>query len=242
MGNRWGNSGNSGRFYFFGLQNHCGGWLQLQNKKTLAPRKKSYDKPRKHNKKQRHYFAYKGSSSKVMVFPVVMYGCHVWKLDHKEGWAPKNWCFWTVLLEKTLEALMDCKEIKPVHPKGNQFWIFTGRTDAEAEAPIFGPPDVKSQLTGKDTDPGLRLKIGGEEGDRGWDGWMASLTQWTWIWTTPGDGEGQGSLTCCSPWGCKSWTQLSNWTTNSVCEITSSLHLWALFWMYMTHQKNFNTK
>ena len=88
-----------------------------------------------------------------MVFPVVMYGCHVWKLDH-EGWAPKNWCFWTVLLEKTLEALMDCKEIKPVHPKGNHSWIFIGRTDAEAEAPILQPPDAKSRLTGKDPDAG----------------------------------------------------------------------------------------
>ena len=88
---------------------------------------------------------------KAMVFPVVMYGC---ELDHKEGRAPKNWCFWTVVLEKTLESPLDCKEIQPVNPKGNQSWIFTGRSDAEAEAPIFWPSDVKSWLIGKDPDSG----------------------------------------------------------------------------------------
>ena len=88
---------------------------------------------------------------KVMIFPVVMYGC---ELDHKEGWALKNLCFWTVVLEKTLKSSLDCKEIKPVNPKGNQLWIFIGRIDAKAEAPILWPPDAKSQLTGKDPDTG----------------------------------------------------------------------------------------
>ena len=88
---------------------------------------------------------------KAMVFPVVMYGC---ELDHKEGWVPKNWCFWTVVLEKTLESPLDCKEIKLVNPKGNQPWIFTGRTDTETEAPILWPPDAKSRLNGKDPDAG----------------------------------------------------------------------------------------
>ena len=78
----------------------------------------------------------------------------IWELDHKEGWTPKNWCFWSVMLEKTLESPLDCKEIKPLSPKGNQFWIFIGRTDAEAEAPILWPPDVKSQLIWKDRDAG----------------------------------------------------------------------------------------
>ena len=87
--------------------------------------------------------------AKAMVFPVVMYGC---ELDYKESWAPKNWRFWTVELEKTLESPLDCKEIQPDHPKGNQSWIFTGRTDAEAETPILGPPDAKSWLIGKDSD------------------------------------------------------------------------------------------
>ena len=100
----------------------------------LAPWKKSYDK--QHIKKQRHYFANKGPSSQSCGFP----SSHVWmwELDHKEGWAMKNRCFQTVVLEKTLESPLDCKEIKPVNPKGNQPWIFIGRTDAEAEAPIFG--------------------------------------------------------------------------------------------------------
>ena len=96
-------------------------------------------------KKQRHYFANKGLSSQSYGFsssPVWM-----WELEHKASWAPKNWCFWIVVLEQTLESLLDCKEIQPVHPKGNQFWIFTGRTTAEAEAPILWPPDGKSRLT-----------------------------------------------------------------------------------------------
>ena len=79
---------------------------------------------------------------KAMVFPVVMYGCESW--DYKESWAPKNWCFWTVVLEKTLESPLDCKEIQPVHPEGDQSWLFIGRTDAEAETPILWPPDVKN--------------------------------------------------------------------------------------------------
>ena len=102
----------------------------------LAPWKKSYDLARQHIKKQRHYFANKGPSSQSYGFS----SSHVWmwELDYKESWAPKNWCFWTVALEKTLESPLDSKEIQPVHPKGNQSWIFIGRTDAEAEAPILG--------------------------------------------------------------------------------------------------------
>ena len=114
--------------------------------KTLAPWKKSYDQPRQHSKKQRHYFANKGPYSQSYGFS----SGHVWmwELDHKESWSPKNWCFWTVVLERTLESLLDCKEIQPVHPKGNQSWIFIGRTDSEAEAPILWSPDAKSQLIG----------------------------------------------------------------------------------------------
>ena len=116
---------------------------------------------------------------KATVFPVVMYGC---ELDHKESWAPKNWCFWTVVLEKTLESPFGCKEIQPVHPKGNWCWIFIGRTDAEAEAeaPILWPPDVKNWLIGKDPDAGEDWRWE-EKGSTGWDGWIASLTQWTWV-------------------------------------------------------------
>ena len=108
-----------------------------------------------------------------MVFPVVIYGML------------KNWCFWTVVLEKTLERLLDSKEIKPINPIGNELWIFIGRTDAEAEAPILGPLDAKSWLTGKDW-CWERLKAGGEGDDRGWDGWMVSPTQRTWVWINSG--------------------------------------------------------
>ena len=136
MANRWGKSGNSGRFYFLGLKNHCEWGLQPQNSQMLAPWKKSYDKPRQHIKKQKHDFANKGSNSQSFGFP----SSHVWmwELDYKESWMPKNWCFWTVVLEKTLESPLDCKEIQPVHPKGNKSWIFIGRTDAEVETPNFG--------------------------------------------------------------------------------------------------------
>ena len=123
----------------------------------LTPWKESYDQPRQGIKKQRHYFANKGSSSQDDGFS----SSHVWmwELDHKEWWAPKNWCFWTVMLEKTLESPLDCKEIKPVNPKGNQSWIVTGKTDVEAENPILWPPDVKGSFE-------KTLKLGTIEGRR----------------------------------------------------------------------------
>ena len=99
----------------------------------------------------------------------------MWEMDCKEGWAPKNWCFWIVVMEKTLESPLDCKEIKLVNPKGNQLWIFSGRTDTEAETPILLPPDVKNWLM-KRPWCWKRLKAGEEGDDRGWDGWMASRT------------------------------------------------------------------
>ena len=126
----------------------------------------------------------------------------------------KNWCFWTVVLKKTLESPLDCKQIQPVHAKGNQSWIFIGRTDAVAETPILWPPDVKSWLVWK------TLLLGKTEGsrrrdERGWDGWMASLTQWTWVWVHSGSWWWQEGLVSCSPWVCKDsdmtdWTEL-NW-------------------------------
>ena len=106
----------------------------------------------------------------------------MWELDYKESWVPKNWCFWTVVLENTLESPLDCKEIQPVNPKGDQSWIFIGSTDAEAEAPILWPPEVQSQLIRKDPDAG-KVKEG-ESDDRVRDGWLASLTQWTWVWAS----------------------------------------------------------
>ena len=109
----------------------------------------------------------------------------MWELDHKESWAPKNWCFWTVVLEKTLGSPLDCKEIQPVHPKGNQSWIFIGRTDAEPEAPIFGHLMQRTDSLEK-TSCWERLKAGGEGDNRGWDGWITSPTQWTWFWVDSG--------------------------------------------------------
>jgi len=107
----------------------------------------------------------------------------MWELDHKESWVPKNWCFWAVVLEKTLESLLHFREIKPVNPKGDQSWIFIGRTDAKAEAPILWPPD--EELTHWKSPWCLeRLKAGGEGDDRGWDDWIASLSRWTWIWAS----------------------------------------------------------
>ena len=120
--------------------------------KTLAPWKENYDKHSQCIKKQRHHFADKGLYSQSYGFS----SSHLWmwELDHNEGWAPKNWCFWIVVLEKSLQIPLHFKKIKPDNPKGNQLWIFIGRTVAEAEAPILWPPEMKSQLTGKDPDAG----------------------------------------------------------------------------------------
>ena len=109
----------------------------------------------------------------------------MWELDCEEGWAPKNWCFWTVVLEKTLESPLDYKEIQPVHARGDQPWDFFGRNDAEAETPVLWPPHVKSWLIGKDW-CWEGLGAGGEGDDRGGDGWMASRTRWTWVWVNSG--------------------------------------------------------
>ena len=127
----------------------------------------------------------------------------MWELDHKEDWAPKNWCFPTVVLEKTMESPLDSKEIKPVHLKGNQPWIFIQKTDAEAEAPIFWPPDAKSWLTGKDLDTEKdsrqKEKRVTENEMVGWHHWVNVHE----LGQTLLDGEGWGGLSCCSPWGCK---------------------------------------
>ena len=169
---RLGKSGSSDRFYFLELQNHCRWWLKPWNLKALAPWKKSYDKPRQCIKKRRHHFADKSLYSQSYSFS----SSHVctWKLDCKEGWAPKKWRFPIVVLEKTLKSPLDCEEIQPVHPKGNQSSIFIGRT--EAEAPILWPPDVKNWLIGKDLDDGKdwsREEKGTTEDEMvGWHHWL----------------------------------------------------------------------
>ena len=137
----------------------------------------------------------------------------MWELNHKESWAPKNWCFWTVVLEKTLESPLDCKEIQPVHPKGDQSWIFIGRTDAEAEVPILWPPYEKNWLIRKvpEAGKGWRQEENGLTEDEmvQWHHWLNGheLVQ------TLGVGDRQGSLTCCSLWGPK--------------ELDTALDLWA---------------
>ena len=153
----------------------------------LTPWKESYDQPRQHIKKQRHHFVNKGLSSQGYGFS----SSHVWiwELDYKESWAP-NWCFWTVVLEKTLESPLDCKEIQPVHSRGDQSWVFIGRTDAET--PILWPPDAKSWLIWKDPDVGKDWRQEKKGMTRGWDGWMASLIQWTWVWVNSGSWWGTG--------------------------------------------------
>ena len=163
----------------------------------LAPWRKRYDQPRQCIKKQRHPFANKGPYSQSYGFS----NSHVrmWELDCKESWAQKNWCFWTVVLEKTLESPLDTREIQPVDYNGNQPWIFIERTDAEAEIPILWPPDVKTWLVGKD----LKAEKDWEQEKKGATedemiGWHHRFNGHE-LEQTLGDSEGQGNLSCCSP-------------------------------------------
>ena len=171
---------------------------------------------RQHIQKQRHYFANKGSSSQGYGFTCG----HIWMwdLDCEESWALKNWCFWTVVLEKTLESPLDCKEIQPVHSKGDQPWVFFGRNDAKAETPVLWPPHAKSWLIGKDSDAGRgwgQEEKGTTENEMA--GWHHQLDGCESEWTS-GVGDGQGGLVCCDSWGRTesdtterlNWTELSN--------------------------------
>ena len=185
----------------------------------LAPWKERYDKARQHIKKQKHHFADKGLYSQSYGFS----SSHVWmwELDYKESWELKNWCFWTVVLEKTLESPLDCKEIQPVHPKGDQSWVFIGRTDAKAETPILWPPHVKSWLIGKDSDAGRdwgqEEKGTTEDEMAGWHHWLNGReSEWTL-----GVGDGQGDLACWDSWGHKEsdTTERLNWTEMNEREI-----------------------
>ena len=174
----------------------------------FAPWKKSSDQPRQHIRKQRHYFANRGPSSQGYGFS----SGHVcmWELDYKESWVQKNWCFWTMVLEKTLESPLECEEIQPVHPKGNQSWIFTVRTDAEDETPILGLLMWRTDPSGKPWYR-ARLKVWKRD-DRGWNGWMVSLSWWTcawvnsvsWWWTgRPGVLRSMGSESVGHDWATK---------------------------------------
>ena len=143
-------------------------------------------------------------------------GTWMWELDCEESWALKNWCFWTVMLEKTLESPLDCKEIQPVHSKGDQSWVFFGRNDAKVETPVLWPPHAKSWLIGKDSDAGRdwghEEKGMTEDETAGWHHWLDGH-EFEW---TPGVGDGQGGLVCCSSGGRKELdtTERLNWTEN----------------------------
>ena len=144
---------------------------------------------------------------KAMVFPGVMYGCESWTIKKAEHQRTDAF----VVLRKTLESPLDYKEIKPVNPKGNQSWIFIGRTDAEAEAPILWPPDVKNWLIRKDPDAGKDWREE-EKGTSEWDGWMTSPTRWTWVWASSRSGWWTGKPSMLQPMGLQSRTWLSNWS------------------------------
>ena len=177
----------------------------------LAPWKKSSDQPRQLIKKKRHYFDDKGLSNQSHAFSSSQVS--MWELDYKESWAPKNRCFWTVVLEKSLEIPLDSKEIKLVSPKENQSWIFIGRTDAEANTLLLWLPDVVNWLLGKEPDAGKdwkQEKMGMTEDEMiGWHPWLNGHE----FECAPGVGDEQGSLVCCWPWGGKESdvTELLNW-------------------------------
>ena len=198
MTNRSGNNRNSDRLFSWAPKSLRMVIIATKLKEACSLGKK--DKQRECIKKQRHYFADKGPSSQSYGF----FSSHVWmwELDYKVSCTLKNWSFWTVVLEKTLENPLDSKEVKPVNPKGNQPWIFSGRTDAKAEAPILWLHDVKNWLIGKDPNAGKNFRQEKGAGEDEMVGWHHKINGHEFK-QTPGDGEGQGRLVCCSPWGCR---------------------------------------
>ena len=198
MANIWGNSGN--RLYFLGSKVIAYGDCSHEIKRYLLW-KKSYDQPRQYIKKQRHYFANKSPSSQGSGFSSSY--VWMWELDYKESWAPKNWCFLICGVGEDSWESLGLQGFQPVNPKSNQSWIFIGRTDAEAEIPILWPPDVKNWLIGKDPDAGKDWRWEKQEMTEdemvGWHHWLNGHE----FEQALGVGDGQGSLVCCSPWGCK---------------------------------------
>ena len=210
MANRWGNNENSERLYFWGSKITADGDCSCEIKRRLLLGRKAMINLDSILKSRDITLPTKFRLVKTMVFP----SSHVWmwELDHKEGWVPKNWCFWTAVLEKTLESNLNCKKTQPVHPKGNQSWIFIGRTDAEAETPILWPLDVKSWPIGKDPNAGKDWwwEKGMTEDE------MVGLHHWPMDMSLSKlqGGDGQGSLAGCSLWGHKEsdTTDRLNWT------------------------------
>ena len=174
MANRWGNNRTETDFIFLGSKVTADGDCSHEIKRFCSLEEKQWSTLTAYWKAETT-LPTKVHLVKAMVFPVVMYGW-MWELDYKESWAPKNWCFRTVVLDKTLESPLDCKEIQPVHPRGNEFWIFIGRTDIEAETPILWPPYVKNWLIWKDPDVGKdwRQEVKGSTEDEmdGWHHWL----------------------------------------------------------------------
>ena len=205
MGNRWGNSGNSVRLFLEGSKIIADGDCRHEIKRRLLLGRKvmiNLDSILK---------------SRDITLPTKVYLAltrRMWELDCEEGWAPKNWCFWTGVLEKTLESPLDCKEIQPVHSEGDQPWVFFGRNDAKAETPVLWPRHVKSWLTGKDSDAGRdwgqEEKGMTEDEIAGWHHWLDGCESER----TPGLGDGQEGLACCNSWGLKELdtTEQLNWT------------------------------
>ena len=175
----------------------------------LALWKQSYDQPRQHIKKQRHYFANKGPSSRSYGFS----NSHVWmwELNYRGSWVPKIWCFGIVVFEKTLESPWDCKEIQPVHPKGNQSEYSLEGLMLKLKLQYFGHLMWRTDSLEKTLMLG-KMKGGGEGDDRGWGGWMASLTHWTWVWVSSRSWWWTGKPGVLRFKGSQSWTRLSNWT------------------------------
>ena len=206
-----GRCGSRDRFPLLGLQNHCGQWLQPWNQ-MIASWQEGNDKPRWCAEKLRHYFTNKGLYSQGYGIPSGH--AQLWDWDHKESGMSKNWCFWTKVLEKTPQSPLDSKEIKPVNLKGDQPWIVTGRTDAEAEAPVFGSSDVNRRLIRKvphaGKDHGQKKRASEDKGV----GRHHSCNEHE-LGQTPGDGEGQGRLVCCGPWGRKD-LDTTEWLNNNI--------------------------
>ena len=205
-------------FIFLGSKITADSNCSHEIKKTLTPWKENYGISSQSIEKQRHHFSDISPYSQNHAFS--SHHIQMSELGHKKDWLLDNWCFQTVVWEKTLESPLACKKIKPVNPNGNQTWIFIGRTDAEADAANTLATCYKELTQWKSPWCWERLRAGGEEGNRGWDRWMALLTLWTKVWANLGDGEGQGSLVCCSSWGHKEITKRS-WLSN--CTTTISL-------------------